>query len=209
MINFIHIPKNAGTSIKYICGQNKGLQYNGHNYKKFNKKLENQLIILRDPIERFISAMKYSLQKWSKEPHVKYLIDRNITTPEKWVQIWMDPKHKEYHHLMKMIKNTQTQKHRIGNEILNYKQTYEPQSLWVDNPKYVIIMDNYDEELKYFMDKHNFKYKNIKKNNTRPIENDLSESSKKFLMAFYKDDYEEYKKYKEINYKDRLPLYQS
>lgn len=55
LINFIHIPKNAGTSIKELC--NNKLKYNGHGTDVFNKNIKNQLIILRNPVERLYQQL--------------------------------------------------------------------------------------------------------------------------------------------------------
>ena len=46
-----------------------------------------------------------------------------------------------------------------------YKYTYTPQNLWINNPKFVIIMDNYDTEVKYFLEKYNIGNGNIGKQN--------------------------------------------
>jgi hypothetical protein len=205
IINFIHIPKNGGTSIKDLCDKNKLLKYNGHHINPYNKNLQKQLIILRNPIERFISAVNHSLQKWSHEPHVKYLIEKKINTPEQWVQILMNSQDKEYSHLMDMVKNKH---HKIGDKILEYKWPYSPQYLWVNNPQFIIIMDNFNEEIKYFLKKYNMTgiipQKNKTSNNDKCNNNKLSEKSIKFLMQFYKQDFILYEKYKKIKVEKRI-----
>tara|TARA_B100000989_G_C19417842_1_gene417269 strand:- start:177 stop:788 length:612 start_codon:yes stop_codon:yes gene_type:complete len=200
-INFIHIPKNGGTSIKTICSNNKHMIYRHHRCDVFNRKLPNTLIVIRNPIERFISAVNYSLQKWSHKENIKYLIRNKIDTPNKFVEIWMDKNHKEYSNLMKLMKN---EKQKIGNKMIEYKWTYYPQYNWINNPKFVIVMDNLNEELRYFMDKYNIKGKIIQNNKTSSSHNILSEKSKKFLMKFYKKDIEIYNKYKNISMENRL-----
>ena len=45
----------AVISIREICKNS--LIYNGHNTDVFNNKIPNQLIIIRNPIERFISSV--------------------------------------------------------------------------------------------------------------------------------------------------------
>jgi len=198
-INFIHIPKNGGSSIKQLCNQST-FKYNPHSTNVYSN-LTNQLIIIRNPIDRFISAVYYSLQKWSSEPHVKFLIDHKIDTPEKWVQIWMNPQHKHHKHIMIMIKN---KTHKIGNKLLEYKWTYSPQSLWINNPKYVIIMDHFNNELHYFKKKYNIigDIKNINTSNHK--NNTLSSKSIEFLIDFYKKDFILYNYYKHKTIKERL-----
>jgi hypothetical protein len=63
-INFVHIPKNAGTELRVrLCGRrspNFEIVYNGH--ATDGRSLTNQLIVLREPVERFASAVRYALQ---------------------------------------------------------------------------------------------------------------------------------------------------
>lgn len=80
-INFIHIPKNAGSTMRNICNI-VGINYHNHNTNVYSD-IPNQLVILRDPIERFESAVFYALEKYSHEPHIKRLLDHRIDTPSK------------------------------------------------------------------------------------------------------------------------------
>lgn len=54
LINFIHIP--GGTSIKEITNNSRTIVY--------NKNLSNQLVVIRNPIDRFISSVYYAIQKY-------------------------------------------------------------------------------------------------------------------------------------------------
>lgn len=200
-INFIHIPKNGGSSIKQICSKNKKIIYNGHSTDTNNKNLTNQLIILRNPIDRFISSVYYAIQEWSNEPQIKYLISKNIDTPEKWIQIWSDPNHKEYNNLMSELLN---KSHFIGNKKNKYKWTYSPQSLWINNPKFILIMDNFNEELLYFMKKYSIDGIITKTNSTEHTNIKLSTKSINFLKNIYKEDFVLYEKYKNTSIEKRI-----
>ena len=200
-INFIHIPKNGGTSIKDIC--NKQIIYNGHETDVYNENLINQLVIIRNPIDRFISSVNYAIQEWSHETQINYLISKNIDTPEKWVNIWSNPAHKEHNNLMSEMIN---QSHFIGDKFNKYKWTYSPQSLWVNNPKFVIIMDNFNDEIKYLMKKYNIEANISQKNSTVHKDHKLSEESVNFLKKIYKEDFILYEKYKNISLEKRINL---
>ena len=218
IINFIHIPKNGGTSMKQLCyknfilkcndrnlnlyNKNFFLKYNGHGSNVNDKNLKNQLVILRDPIDRFISCVYYALQKWSHTPHINYLISKGIDTPDKWVQIWSNPSHEEHKHLMIELSNVKNTK--IGNITPNYNWIYCPQFCWINNPRFIIIMDNLDDEIEYFKNKYNIKGDIIHTNKSNHVDSYLSEKSKDFLMNFYKKDYEIYKKYKNMSKEERI-----
>jgi len=201
MINFIHIPKNGGSSIKDIC--NNKLKYHGHSANARDGKIKNQLIIIRNPIDRFVSAVYYTLEKWSHEPQIRYLIENNINTPEKWIEIWSNPHNEHYRMLMFEMLNRY---HRIGNVIIPYKWVYSPQSFWINNPQYVIIMDNLDDEMKYLMKKIGIDMKIPHNNKTKKSSYTLSQKSKDFLYNFYKKDFILYEKYKKIPLEERIKI---
>jgi hypothetical protein len=145
IINFMHIPKNAGTSIQKICISHPNkIKYNGHRVDAYNKNIKNQLVVVQNPISRFESAVRYALQKCGHEPHVKYLIDNKIDTANKWITIWRNKNNPEHANLMKEMQNVS---HRIGNKLLEYRWTYSPQINYINDPKYVILMENLDQEL--------------------------------------------------------------
>ena len=148
MINFIHIPKNGGNSLIKLCKNN--IKHHDHSVDVSNSDISNQFIIIRNPIERFISAVYYALQYYNNKDHIKCLLSHKIDTPEKWVQIWKNPSHQYYNILMNEMKN---KNQIIGTTYHEYKWTYLPQSIWINNPKYICIMDNYQEEVTYIFKK--------------------------------------------------------
>lgn len=201
IINFIHIPKNAGSSIRELC--NNKLKYNGHGTNVFNPSLNNQLVILRNPLERFISSVKYCLEKWNHLENIKVLLKNNINTPDKWITIWKNKNHPQHKILMEEIYN---KSHKLGNKKIKYKWTYTPQVKWFNKPKYILIMDNLDEELKYICNELNMPYNLKKKNTTTNKETPISKENIEWINNFYKDDWILYNKYTKIPFKNRINL---
>ena len=204
LINFIPIPENGRLKLndkKYDILKKVNIILHDHNYSQESKKLFNQMIILRDPIDRFISAVNCALTDWSHEPQIKNLIKKGFDTPNKWVKIWSNPNHKEYSTLMKEILN---KNHKVGNKLIKYKWTYSPQSLWIDKPKFIFLYDNIENDFHYFTNLH--KIKNLQKYGfkTTKTEHNLSKKSLNFLNKFYSKDISFYNKYKNLSIEKRL-----
>lgn len=189
-INFIHIPKNAGTSMKDLIESEKHLniRYNGHNANVGS--LENQMIIIRDPYTRFCSAVQYAMEVYGDAPKVKRIIDAGLTTPNDWAEAWSDETHK-YHHLI--IHEITNHVHVVDGLKIPLKWTYAPQHYWINPDKicYIIPYENIDS---YFMNHFGIHVpsENVSKKNTNLT---LSDKSKKFLDIIYKKDFEFIKHY--------------
>tara|TARA_Y100000389_G_scaffold205137_1_gene263881 strand:+ start:9677 stop:10297 length:621 start_codon:yes stop_codon:yes gene_type:complete len=200
MIDFIHIPKNAGSSIEELSYNTSNLEYNGHN-TDITKIKNPSLIIIRDPVDRFCSSIRYAFQNYSEEGPLKILKELKLNTPSKWIEILKDPNHKYRKELFNEIRN---KSHYIGNFKIDMKWTYSPQTLWIKDPTYVILFENLDEELEYFCKNHNIPYENIHINTTKKIVYILTEEEIRFIHQMYSKDYESYKYYSSLSREQRL-----
>lgn len=197
---FIHIPKNAGESIRAMLKQLNGrVSYNNHDTdaKKLNPSVP-QIVILRDPIDRFCSAIQYAFDKWSGEPHVRNLINIGLTDYNDVIQAFADPDHKNHNDVCAEIKDIQ-QKHKIGSRNLTYRWIYTPQSEWVWRPGYVVLFENLKEELEMVWKTFGAsKMNEIKKNTSGRKNIQLTPENQAFLREFYRDDYALLEKYRSI-----------
>lgn len=207
-INFLHIPKNGGSTIeKYMKKKiNKNYTFIFNHHHRPNH-LENSFIILRNPMERFTSAVFYAIDYWGHGPQIKFLIDNGYNTPEKWIQLWKNPSHPHHKYLLDEILN-KSKLHKVGSKILEYKFTYSPQAEWINNPTYIIFLENYKEEMEYFLKHTRFEIDLNSKTNTKKqnIKFQYSKESLDFLKEFYKEDFILYEYYKKKSLKERLPF---
>ena len=208
-ISFIHIPKNGGSSIAKIVKKNQNknslLKYYFHSVDPFklDKKIPN-LYILRDPIDRFCSAVNYALQKWGHQGSVKECIKNGINTPEKFIQCYKN-KNNPYHNIVKDEIENQNNIHKIGKKFPFYKWTYNPQIDWIrENNSIFVLFENMNKELQYVLSKININVNIPKVNSTKKNDNRLSQDSIDFLHEFYKVDFIFINKIKNMSKKDRL-----
>jgi hypothetical protein len=136
-IVFIHIPKNAGTSFKKVC-EKLGVLYLHHNFLLSDIVNKKQIIVLRDPIDRFISSVNYTLQHREQEKLSDKIINC-VTNPNDWASIMFDSNHSLYTEIWRSILNLK--QHKFNNEILEYRWHWSPQYLWFLKPDYIIIYD--------------------------------------------------------------------
>lgn len=189
---FIHIPKNAGTSIIKAMGvenifMDKTIEEYKEHYDEYWDKYK-KFTVVRDPIDRFISAYKFARMKES---------GWFSATGEEGLE-----KHTHYELCNKMDINQYT--------LYLYKNHKEfnrwniPQTFIISNKKYEIEIDyfvrfeNLQEDLK------KIDIENIQKLNSSKIEDDraiqLTKKSKMMLCDVYDIDY------KNFNYK-KEPLF--
>ena len=197
-VNFIHIPKNAGTSMEKVCTHSRGtIGFYGHVADVTT--IPNQLIVIRNPIERFISAVKYEYPIPYSMERVFY--DYEKDTPDNWVKAWenKDGKYEGEHGRLLNIMENRSEEHKIGERVLPWKYHYTPQSEWIcgSNVKYVVLFDYFEHEMKQILHTLGVEYNLV--DNNFPHFNDstketftLSPESIAFLKTQYEHDFHYY-----------------
>jgi hypothetical protein len=141
-LSFIHIPKNAGTSIKKaIVDHRLPIPIGDHSYPR--KLSAREFVVLRDPIERFVSAFNYVKQYWANsvngmfqdanELAVSASDPRHPLHATAWTELGNDPAHY-------LVRNgTAVQPHSVAGRITRFTWIYEPQTTWlINNPAHVL-----------------------------------------------------------------------
>jgi hypothetical protein len=200
-VNFIHIPKNGGTTMKKICTHSHGT-IGFYEHVADVTTISNQLIVIRNPIERFISAVKYE-KKYGMAYFIRGVVfhDYEKDTPDNWVKAWenKDGKYEDEHGRLLNIMENRSKKHKIGERVLPWKYHYTPQSEWIcgSNVKYVVLFDYFEHEMKQILHTLGVEY-NLEDDHF-PHFNDstketftLSPQSIAFLKTQYEHDFHYY-----------------
>jgi len=174
-----------------------GIRYCNHNVDPANVKGDH-ILILRDPIKRFASAVRYAIQNYAREPQIKAIIDAGYTDPNDWAEAMANPDHPGHELVMKEVNNN---RHRIGKRITKWMWIYTPQAEWFDraNPTHVLMMDNLDNEFNELMDTLGYPRIDVPKRNTTRKSKEGRQFSTKamaFLRETYKRDFEIFEEYR-------------
>lgn len=135
-LSFIHIPKNAGTSIwRAIVDNRLPIIFGDHDYPR--KLGDEEIVVLRDPIERFISAFFYGRTHWPNS------ISEQFSDPDELATSAADPDHPKHdlalielgnlpeHFLLR--NGEPTPQHTVASKLTRFSWVYEPQSTWLIN----------------------------------------------------------------------------
>ena len=180
---FVHIPKNAGTSIEKCCDMNdtghKNWKYYFSNYlSEWNEF--TSFAVIRDPIDRFISCYRYARMKKSYW--------HNATEPDEAIY----GMHPEYKICSRLDINSFCSKLFKGSVKVKHPG-WSPQYLWIMDDGEIKInrlvsYGNIDKELEIF-GIYNLPKKNFSEGSK---EVNLSDENKKLIKKFYSQDYKLY-----------------
>ncbi len=177
--SFIHIPKNCGHSIKKLIknGQLKNFDILGHEKDPFGTSPETSMIILRDPIDRFISAFYYSKQYY---PECVLSLDAEIQTPSELVK--------------RLIVGDEylisSKHHSIGNLKLGISWVWTPQHCWYNGAKYVLFHHNLENDFSDFLRVTNRPFVKLPHlNRSKHIDTHLEDDEILYLKERYEKDY--------------------
>lgn len=190
---FIHIPKNAGTSIIKAMGvENFYMDKTIEQYKEHYQDYWNDYIkftSIRDPIDRFISAYKFARMDQSGwfsatgeeglEKHHHYDLCNSMNINEYTSYIYKNPK--------------------------EFDRWIIPQTFIISNENKEIEIDYYVRYENLLEDLKKIGIENIEKLNTSRIEDDkviqLTRKSKNMLYEIYDIDYQNFSYKKDIENK--------
>lgn len=139
---FVHIPKNGGTSIvRAIADGGLAIRACGHAYpRRFGKE---EIVVLRDPFERFSSAFRFSRKAWPNP------INETFNSANDLAESAGDPGHPKHAIALAELSNLPehflvrngkpTPQHTVAGRIIERNWIYEPQSTWLfNNPVHLL-----------------------------------------------------------------------
>jgi hypothetical protein len=203
---FIHIPKNAGTSISKCLSNHISITHHNANFDNIIKSNIDQLAIFRDPIDRFCSSVAHTidfesnietLHKNAKNDHktkvllAQILRHNNFTTPSQWVCALQNPKHKYHEYVYKIIFGPRHDKDldMVNNKHLPLIWHFAHQFFWIKQPKYLILYDNVSIEFNIFCSNHlNNRQIILEHHNKSNNVNNLTAENIRYLKSIYYKD---------------------
>lgn len=141
-LSFIHIPKNAGSSIKRAIEDNQiPMLVSNHAYPR--KLGDEEVVVLRCPIDRFVSAFHYGHVYWPNPVNAQFADPSELAVsaadPEhpKHALAWAELGNRPEHFLLRDGQPTPPQ--TVGSKVTDFCWVYEPQSTWLVNaPRHIL-----------------------------------------------------------------------
>lgn len=191
--NFIHIPKNAGSSMLGVIRKNNTLKnFNYHPHWVDTDTLDHpQVIILRDPLDRFASAFYYRLKVDPKNDVLK----NKLTDPNKLAEYLYD----EDGDAIEFISEP---RHYVGNKFSGWNYVFVPQHYWISNPDYVLLYEHLDSDMRtLFKLTSNEGVVFPRINMSKRSEFSFSRKAYDYLFGTYEKDFQEKNRYTSLSKK--------
>ncbi len=192
---FIHIPKNAGTSVvRAIAEHALPIAVASHHYPE--RLASEEIVVLRDPVERFVSAFYYGRAYWANP------VNWHFRTADSLALAAADPDD-PLHAMAWHELGNQPEDYLLRDGVARLPQfvggvatrmcwVYEPQSTWlVHAPRHHLRHKRLEEDFRSLVEQFDMgPLPDLPRLNTsdNPGES-LSARSRRFLETLYADDY--------------------
>jgi len=200
-IQFLHIAKNGGTSIK--ATKNPHILFREHEYTSAEGPLDD-FIVLRDPITRFISAfyMRFS-DPASRKQTKEWAKQTGIITPDMFIDWKLGNPTKE-NIIENNIGYAEHKLKNVDNKGKNYFMV--PQSSWHNNPSNVLLFENLDKEYQELLKVYDIPMQYLKRHNRGDGSRDFSFTREQlaWLRSEYHNDFVLWEHYSSQNISSRL-----
>lgn len=178
---FIHIPKNAGMSIRNAISMCPKIEYFGHAVNFNEIKHLKQIIVLRNPIDRFTSSFFY-LKQYKKNKARDY-----FQTPEDLIQGFLNFDINSFNFL-----KIHDGYHHVNGVKINTDWVFHPQSSWIYNPYKILLFEYLESDFLKLSTELGYNIELPHVNNSKKIEFEYSQKSLDFLNIVYKEDIDIY-----------------
>ena len=149
-LGFVHIPKNAGTSIvRAIVDNALPIRHADHSYPA--RLGAEEFVVLRSPYDRFVSAFDYERRYWANA------VNASFADADELARSAGDPAHPKHalarvelgnepeHFLQR--NGRPTPPHTVGSRPTAFTWIFEPQSTWlVNEPRHLLRYDRLAED---------------------------------------------------------------
>ena len=204
---FIHIPKNAGSSMRSIIKDklHNHINYVGHRAPLKKLQETNNFIILRDPITRFCSAFYFRITLEECEAWANL---NGIQSPSQFIQFLSNKNNKGKNN---PIFSIFSEKQSIaGQPIYPICWVFQPQSAWIKNPNSILLQKNLDFEWNYFCKVKKIPFFSLPNSNQSKNSDDasknLTQADISYLKRKYADDFTIYEKFSNKQISERINL---
>jgi hypothetical protein len=183
-VGFVHITKTGGSNFKRKNTNRMVICKADHHdtAKTYNNKNNPCFAIIREPLDRFISAFKFNVagsDKWKKEFHIKNVndfVDEMKKSPVAFLNTF--DKGMQFKKQVKWLN---------GDPNRTYVVKYSKDSL-VDD---IIYLLDREFDIDYAYDKSS---KDLNVSFTKNVDVNISDENKKYVLDYYKEDVDLYEK---------------
>ena len=152
----------------------------------------DQMVVLRDPYDRFCSAFYYKKTYYPKSP---LALATHIKTPNDFAELLYDNNEEAIHIL-------HAPNHAIGKRFRGMLWEFSPQHFWVNDPKYVLFHEHLQDDMNGILNEIDHPQVEIIKTNKSPNTPEMfGDKGRELIERFYRLDFKLRERY---DFKTRL-----